>query len=441
MSSIHSTDKPAHHQQADANTEDSIEMPQDTLHGWAVVGGCFVILMASMGSSNSYGVYLQEYQQVFPTASTSLLSWVGSLQFAVISFLGVFSGAAGERFPLQLVIAGGSVVAGGAFIAASFCQTPVGLLFTQGVLFGVGGSFMMIPAMCLPAQWMGRHRGLATCLATTGGSIGGLWMSLATRALIAHAGWQWSLRANGIIIVCVGLAVSPLMRMRTRLAGGRRGLADARVVGSMRFALLFLASVFVAGGYFAPYEFLPPFAVGQVGVSKTWGANVSSVLNGSGTLSRLVAGPLADAIGPMWALVGCLVASLVAVFALWLPLASLKMTLVTAAVLGFTGGSLISMTPLITAELFGVERLLSILGVLYFASTVGTMVCSPVGGLLLDRYGAGGADYTSVIVYIGVFYAAAAVLVVALWVYSVRRSGRINEAPQKACGDRVEALD
>ncbi|KAJ2778946.1 hypothetical protein GGI15_004025 [Coemansia interrupta] len=288
---------------------------------------------------------------------------------------------------------------------------------------------------------MGRRRGLATCLATTGGSIGGLWMSLATRALIARAGWQWSLRANGIIIIGVGLAVSPLMRMRTRLAGGQRGLADVRVVGSVRFALLFLASVFVAGGYFAPYEFLPPFAVGQVGVSKTWGANVSSVLNGSGTVSRLVVGPLADAVGPMWALVGCLVASMVAVFALWLPFASLKMTLATAVVLGLTGGSLISLTPLITAELFGVGRLLSILGVLYFASTVGSMVCSPVGGLLLDKYGGGGKDYTSVIVYIGVFYAAAAVLVVALRVYSARRSGRKNEASRSVGGDRVVALD
>ncbi|KAJ2398070.1 hypothetical protein GGI05_000311 [Coemansia sp. RSA 2603] len=439
MSSTHSTYKHKQPEQTVTSTTVNVDYAKDSARGWAVVGGCFVILMASMGSSNSYGVYLQEYQQVFPTTSTSLLSWIGSLQFAVISLLGMFSGAAGERYPLPLVIAAGSVVAGGAFIAASFCHTPVGLLLTQGVLFGVGGSFMMIPAMCLPAQWMERHRGLATCLATTGGSLGGLWMSLATRALIARAGWQWSLRANGIIIIAVGLLVSPLMRTRTQLVG-RRGLADVRVVGSLRFALLFLASVFVAGGYFAPYEFLPPFAVGQVKVSKTWGANVSSVLNGCGTVSRLVAGPLADVVGPMWALVACLVASLVAVFALWLPFVSLKMTLVTAAVLGFTGGSLISMTPLITAQLFGVDRLLSILGVLYLASTVGTMVCSPVGGLLLDKYG-GGEDYTSVIVYVGAFYAAAAVLVVALWVYSVRRSDGISEAPQRVCGDRVVALD
>ncbi|KAJ1822665.1 hypothetical protein LPJ75_000316 [Coemansia sp. RSA 2598] len=396
-----------------AADHDSGPSDSNAAYGWLVVAGSFFVLMASMGSSNSYGVYLQEYQQQFPNAPNSLLSWIGSIQFGIISFLGVVSGVAAERYDIRWVVGLGSLVSGGGLVIGSFCRTPWGLLATQGVVFGIGGSFMMVPAMCLPAQWVGRWKGVATCVATTGGSIGGLWMSLATRKMVAALGWQWSLRINGLVVVFVGLAVSPLMRKRVHLEP-RDQLVDLRALGSPRFLVLFAASIFVSGAYFAPYNFMPPYAVTQLGLDKTWGADVSSIMNACGTVGRLVVGVAADFVGPLNALVACLVGTAAAVFALWLPFRSLAMLVVAAVFVGLCGGCLVSLGPLVTARLFGIRRLPSLLGLLYLAYTAGAMVCSPVAGVLLDSAGSG-SDYTWVIVYIGCFYVAAATLFAALW--------------------------
>ncbi|KAJ1648693.1 hypothetical protein LPJ64_000012 [Coemansia asiatica] len=366
-----------------------------------------------MGSSNSYGVYLQEYQQQFPKTPNSLLSWIGSIQYGIISFLGAVSGVAAERYDIRWVVFLGSLVSGGSLIIASFCKTPWGLLAFQGIVFGIGGSFMMIPAMCLPAQWVGRWKGLATCVATTGGSIGGLWMSLATRKMVATLGWQWSLRINGLVVVIVGMAVSPLMKKRVHLEK-REKLVDLDALKSTRFLTLFAASIFVSGAYFAPYNFMPPYAVEQLRLRKTWGANVSSVMNACGTVGRLVVGFVADYVGPLNVLVACLVGTAIAVFALWLPFRSREMLVVAAVFVGLCGGSLVSLGPLVTARLFGIRRLPSLLGLLYIANSIGAMVCSPVAGVLLDKTGAG-SDYTWVIVYIGCFYVMSAILIATLW--------------------------
>ncbi|KAJ2236409.1 hypothetical protein H4R99_000443 [Coemansia sp. RSA 1722] len=404
------SDGPSNH-----HSDTHSDRPSSAAHGWLVVCGCFFVLMISMGSSNSYGVYLQEYQQQFPSAPTSLLSWIGSIQFGVISFLGALSGVSAERYDIRRLVALGSLISGIGLIIASFCATPWGLLAAQGVVFGVGASFMMVPAMCLPAMWVDRWKSVATCVATTGGSIGGLWMSLATRKMVAALRWQWSLRINGLLVIVIGLAVSPLMKKRHSLQP-RDHLFDFAALRTPRFLVLFVASVFVSGAYFAPYNFMPPYAVAQLGLKKTSGANVSSFMNASGTVGRLVVGVVADYVGPLSALVGCLALTALAVFALWLPFRSWQMLVAAAVFVGFCGGSLVSLGPLVTARLFGIRRLPSLLGLLYLGYTVGAMVCSPIAGVLLDKAGLG-LDYHWVIVYIGCFYVVAAILFAALWLF------------------------
>ncbi|KAJ2445722.1 hypothetical protein GGF42_005903 [Coemansia sp. RSA 2424] len=72
-----------------------------------------------------------------------------------------------------------------------------------------------------------------------------------------------------------------------------------------------------------------------------------------------------------------------------------------------------TLVPVVTANLFGVKRLASILGLLFFSYTLGTLVCSPVGGALLDKYGHG-TNYTPLIIYDGSFFSAAMLLLGAL---------------------------
>ncbi|KAJ2705720.1 hypothetical protein FB645_002210 [Coemansia sp. IMI 203386] len=71
----------------------------DTTYGWVVALSSSFILMISVGLTNSFGIYLSEYQlNVFPSTPTSTLSWIGSLQFGAMTLFGVGAGILAERF-------------------------------------------------------------------------------------------------------------------------------------------------------------------------------------------------------------------------------------------------------------------------------------------------------------------------------------------------------
>ncbi|KAJ2740478.1 hypothetical protein GGI20_005781 [Coemansia sp. BCRC 34301] len=389
------------------------EPPPDSPYGWIVVLGTSLMLMLAIGTTNSFGVYLQVYQHsVFPSTLASTLSWIGSLQFASMCFFSVGAGVLVEQYDPRLVGTLGGVVAGGALLLASACSSPTALIFTQGILFGAGGSCLMIPAASLPSQWMLRHRAVATGIALSGGSVGGLWMSFAVRSMVANLGWQWSLRITGLVTIGVCCPASLLLRKRIQVPK-REKVIDTGVLKEPRFVLLFFVSLFAAGGYFVPYYFMPPYAVTALRESSGWTANISSILNTGSIAGRILVGLLADVIGPLNTLFVSLTVSNFAILAIWLPFQSLHALIAAALIFGFASGSVVSLVPVVTANLFGIKRLASILGLLFFSYTLGTLVCSPVGGALLDKYGHG-TNYTPLIIYDGVFFSTATLLLCAL---------------------------
>ncbi|KAJ1669500.1 hypothetical protein GGH95_004244 [Coemansia sp. RSA 1836] len=158
---------------------------------------------------------------------------------------------------------------------------------------------------------------------------------------------------------------------------------------------------------------MPPYAVTALQESSDWSASISSILNAGSIAGRMLVGLLADVIGPLNALFISLAVSNFAILAIWLPFKSLGAFIAAALIFGFASGSVVSLVPVVTANLFGVKRLASILGLLFFSYTLGTLVCSPVGGALLDKYGHG-TNYTPLIIYDGSFFSAATLLLGAL---------------------------
>ncbi|KAJ2863605.1 hypothetical protein GGI22_001914 [Coemansia erecta] len=227
----------------------------------------------------------------------------------------------------------------GAFLLiSSACNSPIALLFTQGILVGVSGSLVLVPAMSLPGQWMEKHRALATGISVSGGSVGGLWMSFAIRAMVSKVGWKWSLRTTGLIIIAVSVAISPLMKKRVQLPR-RLKVIDMQVLKSGHFALLFFTSLFACGGYYMPYYFMPSFSAVALHMSEDWGANISSILNASSIVGRIATGMLADRVGTLNTLFISFFISTAAILVLWLPFKTIGTLVASAAVFGFASGS------------------------------------------------------------------------------------------------------
>ncbi|KAJ2079537.1 hypothetical protein H4R24_003706 [Coemansia sp. RSA 988] len=380
----------------------------DTAFGWVVVLGSALNMMFSFGIISTFGVYLQHYKLVeFPTASTSLLSWIGTLQYASTCFFGIAVGVLCERMDTRYISLFGSLMTGLGLVVASFCNSPLKLLLTQGLLYGFGASFLYITAITLPSQWFRRYRGLAASIATSGAGMGGLWLPFATDAMITRLGRAWALRITGLLVFGTCGPAALLMRLHGQPAK-RDKVFDLAVLRDKRFALLFSAALFGSSGYYIPFYFMPTYSEVVLGKQGGYGANVVAMMNGAGVAGRICMGVLGDRLGSLNMLCVSTLASCLSILVLWLPFSSLSTFLAAAVIFGFFSGAIVSLIPVVTANTFGTKRLPSIISLIMIAYTISALISSPPAGAMLDKYGHGYL-FTSTIIYGGVFFAASLV--------------------------------
>ncbi|KAJ2160671.1 hypothetical protein GGF46_002102, partial [Coemansia sp. RSA 552] len=382
--------------------------PIDGKFGWAVVmSGCFM-LMFSMGCVNSYGTYQTYYHRYqFPEEPTSNLAWVGTMQFAGMNFFGIPAGILCERFDTRLVSFVGGVIMAVALIIASFCDDAVWkLILTQGIVFSVGAALVFIPSTSIPAQWFIKRRALAVGVVVAGSGIGGLWLTPATQSMIDQLGTSWALRITGIIIFAVTSVASLFMRNRLKVAS-REKIVDFGVFHDIRFLFVFTGAIFSTTGYFTPLFSLPTFATQVVGKSESFGTNLLTIINAASTLGRIATGEAASYLGNINTMATCTLMSSLAILVLWLPFEATGTMIACAIIYGLFCGGFISLLPVIMAQLWGVQRISTIIGLLYMANFVGTMVGAPASGAILDNVGHG-TNFKPSIIFSGVFMLCAA---------------------------------
>ncbi|KAJ2232898.1 hypothetical protein H4R99_002694 [Coemansia sp. RSA 1722] len=383
---------------ADLRAEEATDKKPDGIYAWMVISACFISLMLSIGINDAYGVYQQHYQlNEFPNETATLVSWIGTVQFLIMCVGGVFSGFLCEHFDTRLLNAAGAVLMGVSFIGGSFCKGIGGLMATQGFLYGLGASFPFVAGTSIPSQWFTVRRGLATGIALSGSGIGGMWMTSATQALIESLGRPWAMRVTGIVSMTAVLAVSPWMRVRLVPSKSER-IIDWRLLKDLRFSMFFAALVFAIATYFGPFYQIPSYSVVVLHKSESWGSNMDTLMNGLSVLGRLVVGFMADTIGPLNLLIVNTVLAVISLLVLWVPFESVGTLFAVDILFGFSIGGIVSVIPVVAAEVFGLARLPSIIGLLFIGYFIGGLLGVPPMSALLDNVGHR-TDYTSSIWY------------------------------------------
>ncbi|KAJ2558058.1 hypothetical protein EV175_000983 [Coemansia sp. RSA 1933] len=362
--------------------------PVDGPYGWVVVVAGCIMLMFAMGVVNSYGAYQEQYQlNQFPDTPVSTLLWIGTLEWTAMNFASIPAGILCERFDTRLVTFFGGLIMGAALIVASFCDDAVWkLLLTQGIMFGIGSSLVYIPVTTIPSQWFDKHRPLALGIAVSGSGIGGLWLTPATTHMIQQLGTHWSLRITGIVIVGVNSVCSLFLRNRYRVPS-RDNYVDLSVLRDTRFEFLFAGVICAVTAYFTPFFHMPSFSVIVLGKSRSFGNNMLTAINAASTVGRVATGRIAMSVGTMNTLVVCTFLAGLSVLILWLPFESAGTLIACAICYGFFCGGFISLCPVIIAQLWGVQRISTIVGLVYIASFIGGMVGAPASGAILDNIG------------------------------------------------------
>ncbi|ORX98003.1 MFS general substrate transporter [Basidiobolus meristosporus CBS 931.73] len=395
--------------------------PPDGGFGWFVLLGSFLIHFSALGTQYTYGIYQEYYFTILfqGQVKASTLSLIGTLSTSIMSVLGIFTGKLTDRYGYRTIEFIGSVFVTGGLVAASFSREVWQLYLTQGVLCGVGTSFCFYPAVSIPAQWFSKRRGLATGIAVAGTGIGGLVLSPLTRKLIDSAGIRWTLRIMGIgafVVLLVGCAL-----LRTRVTPGARGeLNKSTLFKDLNFQLMFASGTILGLGYMVPLFYIPSYAVDQ-GLSTSQGALLVGIVNATSAAGRIVLGSVADKVGRVNMLFVCIAISSLDILLFWNFARQFAAIAGFVILYGFFAGGYISLIPVVTADLFGVQGIATTTGLVYASSGIGYLIGIPVAGVILDSTGPRRA-YTGVIIFAGATMFVGALLLLTMGMYRRRRA-------------------
>ena len=278
---------------------DSVE----TRTSWVVASVALAVLGMSFGAAWITAVALKDIasevggQRSVP-ALAGALAWLGS------GIGGILMSRIADRLGTRFTVIFGSLMIGlGLSISSVGPSWPLWIghgLFIG--LIGLGG--INAPLYIYVSRWFDRRRGSALALISSGTYIAGaFWPPLFERA-IANFGWRQTMLwyALAEIIVIVPLAAiyfrAPPEVIQPPTASGF-GAGKARVLGwppNVVFASMCGAAILCCIPMAMPQGHLVAFC-SDLGISRSMGALMLSVLLGTAFLSRQVWGVISDRIG------------------------------------------------------------------------------------------------------------------------------------------------
>jgi predicted MFS family arabinose efflux permease len=202
--------------------------------------------------------------------------------------------------------------------------------------------------------------------------------------MIGWCGWRYSYVLMGIVgmVALCGCAMLAEAAPPSLVSIPRR---HHHLIGSADFARLYTAFVLVSISIYVPFVYLPDFAQSR-GVSTVAAAALVGFVGAASIAGRLGLGPIADRVG-IFPIFKASLLTLALSFAIW-PLAhSYAVLLLFAVVMGVAYGGMVSLSPTIAAELFGVEDLGTTLGALYSSSAISALAGPPLVGYAIDHGG------------------------------------------------------
>lgn len=119
--------------------------PDGGFEAWKQCANVFLLWFASWGLVNSFGVFQAYYTVTYLSATSSQVSWIGSLQLCLFILGSVVIGPIYDTGYLQatLLIGSFSVVFG--LVLTSVQTSYAGVILSQGLCMGLGMTCTFIP--------------------------------------------------------------------------------------------------------------------------------------------------------------------------------------------------------------------------------------------------------------------------------------------------------
>lgn len=399
--------------------------PPDCMFGWIPTLAVMVNYMFIFGASNSYGVFSTYYLNVkFVGTSATMLAWIGTLITALMLGCSILTGALADKLGYRPTAYIGTVLCTLAYILASFAKEVWQLILTQGVLFGIGASFLIAPSISIPPQWFNKRRGLAAGVAVAGSSLGGLWFTAATQAMIDNISAEWALRILGILTFAV-TGLMNLMYFRRVPPKPRENIFELRAAKKMVFWLISIESFAIYTGYWALTFYIGSTAT-QLGGTLQDGSNLLLVLNAGSAVGRVLAGVVSDKLGNINTLFTSFILTMVIEMALWMTAKSLAPLYVLCAFYGLLSPTFISLNAVIVSTQFDTDVLASVMGMTNLFSGLGVLAGNLSQGAIYEKYDHRD-QFTNVIIFSGMFILFAGIVTFVMRMHVIKETPGITK--------------
>ncbi|ORY39583.1 MFS general substrate transporter, partial [Rhizoclosmatium globosum] len=317
--------------------------------------------------------------------SAAQVAILGSLNISIMDLISFIPSFLAERYGYPIVIAFGAFLLSLGVFLSSFTTSLPYLICTQGLLFGIGASFVYFPSVSLPAQYFLRRRGFAMGVSVSGSAVGGLVFSQLAGKLLESIGLAWTLRVTAVICFVVPMmAFAPFMKSRIPTS---KALPTFTFLKRGLFYTLLLVTLFNNAGEFIPLDFLPVYGQQRLGLSFEDGAIVMTFVKGFNFMGRIAMGYLGDKIGVSNALVLCTWMIAASLFS-WLVAYNFVTLCVVGSLVGFSFGGYWALYPALLSQVFAKDgSFITVISVVYTVAAVWTFSCPPISGLIEEHYG------------------------------------------------------
>ena len=362
----------------------------DPRQAYQAAATAFVVLFCIVGIS-LWGLpfYYDFMVQQFGWTRAQVTSGNALSKLVVGPIFGFLAGWVVDRFGPRRLMMIGILMAGGALVGLGSISS-LGLFYFfylfNALGYVCGGP---LPNQVLLTEWFDRSRGKAMGFAYLGIGIGGATVPWISHALAQHFGWQTSLRILGLLIV---LASLPLVLLLKELPREERPLARATSPSPMAafkrssFYLLTLGSMCSIAAVSGTQQNLKLFLSLDRHFTQRDAASVLSLVLAFSIAGRLLIGWLADRFSKKYVMLLTYLLVTTGIPLMFLGTTRLALY-ISGAIFGIGLGGDYMIIPLMTAEIFGIEVLGRLLGVILTAGGIAEAAAPWLIGRLRDSTG------------------------------------------------------
>ncbi|QDS77728.1 hypothetical protein FKW77_004403 [Venturia effusa] len=393
---------------------------------WRILLAAVILESLLWGFLLSFGVFQDYYAHLPQFVDDPNIAVVGTVATgiaylgapAIVLMMDRFQGC--ER---ALIWIGWPLCLGG-LVAGSFATTLAGLIFTQGVMYGVGFVLLYYPAIHFVNEFWIKRRGFAFGTMCASSALAGVIFPFTLETLLMKYGYQITLRALALGLVVLTAPVVPFLRTRDPSSEHQYTTAsdDWKCLGKVDFWIYSIANAIQNFGYFFPALYLPSIAT-SAGHSATEGALLVAVLSIAQAMGQFGFGYASDRKIPLniLVLISCMCSGTAIIFLYCLAPKTLACLITFSLTYGFFAGAWISLWSQMGTTIYGGKppTTLVSLSLLCFGAGIGNVAAGPVSAKLInlrwDKPGAGKYDLVMIFTGFCMTFAGAVVLAVMVW--------------------------